>query len=112
MYDTRHAVLSAFAESIVLALNALIELDPVAVSALVNCRVPCNEKMLAAVHAGHKHPPPLGVRVSCLSLLNFLVGLQLEGAPHPGHGYIIAVYDGDSAGDLLIKRFENYGRVQ
>lgn len=80
-------------------LNALVGIDPVAMYALCEARVPCSNLL-----AGHptvlcaNNPPQLGL----LRLLNGFVGVRPD-----GWGYICAVYDDYETKLLRFERYKN-----
>ena len=75
------------AERVVGFLNELLKIDPKAMNALVNARVPCDALM---DHVSVQvQVTAEGARVGLLGFLNGLVGVHHEG-PHVGLGPVLA----------------------
>jgi len=78
------------AQSVVNLLNDLLQCDQKAIEALVEHRVPCNERM-------HNRPNILlGVDgLGALGLINSIIGTVEEG-PRKGWGLIMAIFNNDN----------------
>jgi hypothetical protein len=101
--------ISPTANQLIDFLNELIAIDPDAVNALINARVPCNETMAhhptVQVGLGENFDSPHKYLVGFLGVLNGFAGAYDDG-PRAGCGFIAAIYSED---DKLIgfKRLED-----
>jgi len=77
------------AKDAVAFLNEAFEADPKAIAALVDARVPCNERMASHETIQVQENEDKSCSVGLLGILNGLFGIN-----HDGRGHIEAFYDG------------------
>jgi hypothetical protein len=96
------------ADRIVLQLNTYVNLDRLAIQALIEHRVPCNDalSMDKTVQVQSDPDTPWSDVVGMLGILNGLVGVIETEGPKKGWGLVTAVYD-DNGNLLRFRRTEN-----
>lgn len=110
----RHPKATVTPEEVVQVLNEAVKLDPKAMYALVEARVPCNEALadhptiqVSAYDEQTGEPTPGQFKVGILGLLNGLFGTDSK-----GWGYIMANFDVWCNGCQAVKPCTPKGEVK